>query len=149
MRLASFARAALAALLIAAVAPLAGCGSQPSMTQVTPGPHIPGLKLSGKWYSSEFGDMRLVQDDQRVTGTYEDPRGPDHNGRFEGRVEGDVLWMDWIKPGNTVAAVFPMRGSMWARITVKDGITRVEGEWGYDENHSNGGSWSAEKSQFQ
>lgn len=128
-------------------ASLVGCGGAPEMTQVTPGPHIPGLTLSGKWYSTEFGDMRLVQDDKRVTGTYEDPRGPDHNGRFEGRVEGDVLWLDWIKPGNPVAAVFPMRGRAWMRI--KEGGKILEGEWGYDDNHSNGGKWSAEKSQFQ
>jgi len=145
MRFFSIVGALCAALLF--TAPLAGCGGAPTMTQVTPGPHIPGLKLSGKWYSAEWGDMRLVQDDKRITGTYEDPRGPDHNGRFEGRVEGDVLWLDWIKPGNAVAAVFPMRGSGWARIS-RDGQL-LEGEWGYDENHSNGGLWKAEKSQFQ
>lgn len=141
-------RAALVLVFAALViAPLIGCGGAPEMTQVTPGKPVPGLNLSGKWYSTEFGDMRLVQDDRRVTGTYKDPRGPDHNGRFEGRVEGDVLWIEWIKPGNQVAAVFPMRGRAWMRIL--DGGKKLEGEWGYDDNHSNGGPWLAEKSQFQ
>lgn len=141
MRLLTLVFVGLSALLVA------GCSGAPESVLPTPGPHIPGLKLSGKWYSQEFGDIRFVQDDIKVTGTYEDPRGPDHNGRFSGRVEGDVLWFDWVKPGNTVAAVFPMRGKGWARIG-RDGTT-LEGKWGYDTNHDNGGPFRAEKSQFQ
>jgi hypothetical protein len=141
-------RIALVLTFLAFVAgPVVGCGGAPDMTEVKPGPPVPGLNLSGKWYSTEFGDMRLVQDDRRVTGTYEDPRGPDHNGRIEARVEGDVLWVEWIKPGNPVAAVFPLRGRAWLRIS--DEGKKLTGEWGYENNHSNGGEWEAEKSQFQ
>ncbi len=122
-----------------------GCG--PAQTnQPIPGPPIAGLNLSGKWYSDEFGDMQVIQDKNGVRGTYEDPRGPDHNGRFTGIVQGDLINIEWIKPGNPVAAVMPVRGKGWLRI-LQSG-KRLEGRWGYDEVLDDGGKWTAEKSQY-
>ena len=48
---------------------LVACGGgqgPPSLTA------IPGLKLSGKWFSPEFGDMDLVHAGQNVQGKYAD-----------------------------------------------------------------------------
>ncbi|MCA9537463.1 MAG: hypothetical protein KC620_01165 [Myxococcales bacterium] len=135
------------ALCFALTAPFfLACSAGPDTT-VRPGPPIPGLNLSGKWYSAEFGDMRLVQNGNDVTGTYEHPRGPDHNGRVKGRVEGDLLRIEWVQPGNPIAAVQPLRGRAWFRL--KQGGNFMEGQWGYDDSESDGGPWKAEKSQFQ
>jgi|JI7StandDraft_1071085.scaffolds.fasta_scaffold442098_1 hypothetical protein len=131
-------------LCIVAIAGVAGCG--PAQTnQPIPGPPIAGLNLNGKWYSDEFGDMMLIQDKNGIRGTYEDPRGPDHNGRLTGIVQGDLINIEWIKPGNPVAAVMPVRGKGWLRIL--QGGKRLEGVWGYDDVADDGGKWTAEKSQ--
>ncbi len=125
-----------------------GCSSAPAKPEVKPGPAIPDLNLSGKWYSREFGDMELVQQGKNlVTGRYEDPRGPDHNGTLRGTIEGDILWIEWIKPGNAVAAIFPARGRGWLRISRDQKV--MEGRWGFDDDNANGGGWKAEKSSFQ
>ena len=107
----------------------------------------PGLNMNGKWYSDEFGEMMIIQDKNGFRGTYEDPRGPDHNGRFQGAIQGDLLTLEWVKPGNPVAAIMPVRGKGYLRI-IQSG-KRLEGRWGYDDSIDDGGKWTAEKSQFQ
>ncbi len=124
---------------------LASCGG-PQKPAIEPGPPIPNLNLSGKWYSQEFGDMRLVHTGKGVTGSYEDPRGPDHNGTVKGTVQGDLLRIEWIKRGNPLAAILPVRGKAWLRI--KNRGNRLEGRWGYDADDTGGGAWTAEKSQY-
>ena len=124
---------------------VAACGAQ-NQNAVKPGPAIPGLKLSGKWYSQEFGDMILIHAGNTVSGTYEDPRGPDHNGRFRGRIKGDILRLDWVKPGNMDAAIMPRRGKGWLRIG-RTGRNMI-GRWGFDESNTDGGAWTAEKSAY-
>lgn len=133
------------ALFVAAALALPACGGPPKPV-VEPGASIPGLNLSGKWYSREFGDMKIVHTGKSVTGSYADPRGPDHNGTIKGTIVGDLLRVDWIKPGNPVAAIFPMRGKAWFRI--KNRGNQLDGRWGYDQDDTEGGKWSAEKSQF-
>lgn len=123
-----------------------GCGAAPTGPEMKPGRPIPGLNLTGKWYSREFGDMQITQEKNQVTGRYEDPRGPDHNGRLRGRINNDVLEIEWIKPGNASAAVMPMRGQ--ARLRILDKGCKIDGLWGYEEDWSGGGNWRADKSQF-
>ncbi len=132
-------------LLWIAIPCLFACGGPPQ-PKIVPGPGIPGLNLSGKWYSQHFGDMTLAQTGKTVTGKYEDPRGPDHNGTVKGAIEGDLLRLEWIKPGNPLAAILPVRGRAWLRITKKG--TYLEGRWGYDVDDTTGGVWVAEKSQY-
>ena len=132
--------------LISLASLLMACGPVNTGPVMKPGLPVPGVNLTGRWYSRQFGDMKLVQDKNIVTGTYEDPRGPDHNGRIRGRLNADVLELDWIMPGNPVAAVMPMRGKAKLRITMKG--CRMEGYWGYDRVWHNGGTWKATKSQF-
>lgn len=134
-------------LLFAGVALLlTACGAAPTGPVMKPGRPLPGLNLTGKWYSQAFGDIKLVHDKNRITGTYQDPRGPDHNGRIVARINNDVLELDWIKPGNPVAAIMPMRGKAKLRITQRG--CRLEGLWGYNKVWHDGGEWTATKSQF-
>lgn len=136
----------LAVGLLGLGAGVTGCGATPEGPTMQPGRPISGLNLSGKWYSREFGDMQITQDKNQITGRYEDPRGPDHNGRLRGRINNDVLEIEWIKPGNPSAAVMPMRGQ--AKLRILDRGCKVDGLWGYDADWFGGGNWRAEKSQF-
>ena len=122
-----------------------GCGA-PQKQAVQAGPPIPGVSLSGTWYSTEFGDIKLVQSGLQITGTYEDRRGPDHNGNFRGTIQGDLLRLVWVKPGNVMAAIEPRRGRAWLRIA-RDG-KNLSGRWGFDESEDDGGVWNAEKYKY-
>jgi hypothetical protein len=137
---------AIGLVFVALSALLMACGPTVTGPTMLPGQPIPGVNLTGKWYSQQFGDMKLVQDKNIITGTYEDPRGPDHNGRIRGRLNADLLEVDWIMPGNPVAAIMPMRGQAKLRITHRG--CKLEGQWGYDKTWHNGGAWLADKSQF-
>jgi hypothetical protein len=135
-------------LALAATALLAvGCGGAPKKPVVEPGPAIKGLNLTGKWYSKEFGTIMLTQNGAKVIGTYEHPRGPEHNGRIRGTIEGDLLRIEWIQPGDPSSAVFTKRGKAYFRIG-REG-KKLDGRWGYKQDDHFGGPWSAEKSQFQ
>lgn len=122
------------------------CGGQAPTTVPQPGPAVQGAKLNGTWYSEEFGTMKVVQDRQNIRGSYEDPRGPDHNGTFKGVLQGDLIKLDWIKRGNPVAAIPSARGRGWLRVRLRG--ERLEGKWGYDESRDDGGNWTAEKSKY-
>ena len=136
-------------LLVITPALFTGCATtNNAATALKAGPAIPGLKLSGNWYSQEFGDMKIVHTGKAVSGSYEDPRGPDHNGTFRGQIIGDLVRLEWIKPGNPTAAIMPVRGRAWLRASVKDGVTYLSGMWGYEDNDHNGGPWNAEKSAY-
>ncbi len=131
-------------LLLAFPLSFMACGGGPVTPEVKAGPPIAGLQMSGLWYSEQFGDMNLVHTGRSVRGKYEDPRGPDHNGTIKGTIEGDILRIEWIKRGNAKAAILPIRGKAWLRIT-KGGAT-MKGRWGYEASDTDGGPWEAEKS---
>lgn len=134
-------------LLASCLIVLPACGGgQTASTVPRPGPAIPGANLNGTWYSDEFGDMKIVHDRQNVRGTYEDPRGPDHNGTFKGVLQGDLIKLDWIKKGNPLAAIPSARGKAWLKLTHKG--TKLQGRWGYDDSREDGGKWTAEKSKY-
>ena len=122
-----------------------GCGG-PQKGAVEPGPAIPGLNLTGTWDSSPFGVMELKQDGRSVTGRYTDPRGPDHDGTIRGKVEGDLLRVQWIKHGNDLAAVQSVQGRAWLRVKARG--KKLEGRFGYDESDDDAGRWTAEKSEY-
>lgn len=75
--------------------------------------------------------MKLRQTKGIVRGSYEGLRRNGDNGTIQGKIDGDILWVDWIQPGNLEAAVLPKKGKGWLRIS--EGGSRLEGEWGYDE----------------
>ena len=122
---------------------LVGCGSKPVQKDL-PGAPIPGLNLSGDWYSPEFGTMTVKQDGIAVSGHYEDQFSRDRNGHFRGIIKGDILRLTWIQPGNPKAAIMPKKGLAWLRISRN--ANRLAGEWGYDQSKDDGGPWTATKS---
>jgi hypothetical protein len=134
------------ATVLALLAGGVGCGAAPDGPRMEPGRPIPGLNLTGKWYSREFGDMKVTHEKGQVRGKYEDPRGPDHNGTLRGTINNDLIEIEWIKQGNPLAAVMPMRGK--ARLRILDRGCKLDGLWGYDEDWHGGGVWQADKSQF-
>ena len=125
---------------------LSACGAPPKPSLV-PGPALPNLNLSGGWNSPHFGFMELRQRGLTVNGKYEGIQTQEgHNGTFTGRIEGDLLWIEWRQPGLQSAAILPKAGRAWLRI--KERGARLEGKWGYDESREDGGIWVAEKSLF-
>lgn len=77
-------------------------------------------------YESNWDDVRLVQDGDRITGTYVCCGG----GTIEGRlIEGRVIRYRWRQPGGEGRGVWH----------VKDG--RLDGTWGSGEHESDGGRW--------
>ena len=122
-----------------------GC-TQKQKKVITPGPPIPNVNLSGGYDCPHFGFMKLRQTKGIVRGSYEGLRRNGDNGTIQGKIDGDILWVDWIQPGNLEAAVLPKKGKGWLRIS--EGGSRLEGEWGYDESKDNGGVWIATRSEF-
>ena len=66
--------------LLVAICSLGTLGCGPKKVAIKPGPALIGVNLSGRWFSPDFGEMKLVHAGQKVTGNYLDPRGPEHNG---------------------------------------------------------------------
>ena len=117
---------------------------QSTVKKDKPGPAIPGLNLSGDWFSPEFGTMTIKQDCLAISGEYQDRFSRDRNGHFRGVIKGDILRLTWIQPGNPLAAIMPKKGLAWLRIR-KSGML-LEGEFGYDDQQDDGGPWTATKS---
>jgi hypothetical protein len=110
------------------------------------GPPIPGANVSGGYDCLQFGFMKLRQTGISVKGSYEGMRGNGDQGTIQGKIEGDVLWVEWQQPGNMEAAVLPKRGKGWLRISNKGSV--LKGRWGYDDSKEDGGQWEATRSEF-
>ncbi|MBV71389.1 MAG: hypothetical protein CMH52_08560 [Myxococcales bacterium] len=121
---------------------VSACG--PSKPVIKPGPAIPGINLSGRWFSKDFGEMTIVHAGDAIKGEYADPRGPEHNGGFRGTLIGDLIKLQWIKPGKREAAVMLKRGRAYLRVSARG--QKLIGRWGYDDSEDDGGPWRAEKS---
>ena len=139
----------LASLLLvsAAAAPLAlvGCTKE-QKPAIVPGPPVPGLNLSGGFDCVHFGFMRLRQTGNTVQGTYDGVRNDGDSGTLRGKIEGDILWVDWVQPGNLEAAQLPKQGKAWLRILNRG--AELKGRWGYAESRDDGGDWEATRSEF-
>ena len=122
-----------------------GC-SAPPKPKLMPGPPIPGLNLTGGYDCIQFGFMKLKQSNNVVRGTYEGIRNTGDNGTLVGRIEGDLIWIDWVQPGNMDNAILPKKGKGWLRISARG--KNLQGRWGNDESRDDGGTWTAERSEF-
>jgi hypothetical protein len=81
-------------------------------------------------YSSNWDDVRLVQDGDRVQGTYVCCGG----GTIEGRIiEGRTLRYVWRQP------------SGWGLGVWKIDSKHLDGTWGTGQNEANGGRWDLER----
>lgn len=121
-----------------------GC-SAPPKNQVIPGPPIRGLNLTGGYDCVQFGFMKLKQSNNVVRGTYEGVRGGD-GGTLVGKIEGDIVWVDWVNPGSMEHAQLPQKGRGWLRVSQRG--QKLVGKWGHDMSRDDGGSWVADRSEF-
>lgn len=80
-------------------------------------------------YTSNWGDVRLVQEGSYVRGTYVCCGG----GTIEGRVSQRVLRYHWRQPGGEGRGVWEIEGG------------RLLGTWGVGDSESDGGRWDLER----
>lgn len=103
-----------------------GClGSVPS-----PSPLPGGVRYEGVW-DTNWGQLQLMQTGQHVHGSYKGFR----NGSVSGDADGDVFVFRWTQ----------VESRQWGRGYLKlspDGQS-MEGRWGYQKSHGNGGRWWA------
>lgn len=118
-----------------------GCAGGPE--KIPSSPLAPGVSYSGDWYSPEYEFMKLSQKRGEVTGTFSYKSG----GTLKGSLDGNVLYFDWIQPGDFEVARREVRGRGYLVLS-SNGKT-FSGEWGYGEKRTGGGSWSGERIQKQ
>ncbi|MFZ4634260.1 MAG: hypothetical protein ACOYNO_08660 [Saprospiraceae bacterium] len=100
------------------------------------------LSLSGTWASPEWGNMQLVQNGARITGTY------DHDqGQIAGIIEKDRILFQWwerVEPGQPYgAAEKNQRGDGYFLISADN--KKMQGKWRYDGDAEWDKAWNAAK----
>ena len=103
-----------------------------------------GGSFQGVWFSTQYGEMQLVQNELDVVGEYEKN---DRRGRIEGRVTGDVLRFRWTERRELVEGrptITSGRGYFRYEIG-QDAKHYLVGEWGHDMHETGGGPWRAYK----
>lgn len=118
--------------------PLMACSSGTSIPDASPMPE--GESFTGLWYSDQFEHMYLYQDGDGVEGVYGYGRG----GTLEGEVDGNILLFQWHEPGDRAAAVQDKTGQGYLQFRADGAQVELVGEWGYEENRTGGGPWTAE-----
>ena len=124
---------------------ISGCGG-PAKPPLKPGPPIPGLNLSGGYDCPQFGFMKIKQMGNNIRGTYDGVRQHNDKGSFLGKIEGDLIWLEWNQPGEHDSVILPKQGKGWLRIFENGRV--LKGKWGYDLSRDNGGNWTAERSEY-
>jgi len=117
-----------------------GCSSSKTSEVPDPGPMPEGANFQGVWFSPQFKHMYLRQSGQEVKGVYSYQTG----GRLVGEVEGDLLKFKWQDPGSKEKAQRTMEGHGYLQIVQEDGKSKLKGEWGYGEDSTGAGPWTAE-----
>jgi len=98
-------------------------GAWASDALATRSPHAAAVTGS---YHSNWDDVKLVQEGDRVYGTYVCCQG----GTIEGRIiEGRVLHYVWRQPGGWGHGVWTIDGD------------HLEGTWGWNRSETDGGRW--------
>lgn len=130
----------LASLLVAALGLATGPGCSNKQQIPDPGPKPSGADFSGVWYSPQFEHMYLNQTGNKVTGvyTYED------GGKLEGKIDGNLLVFEWTDPGDKENAERTMSGRGYLQLRKGENKLKLKGEWGYDDQASGAGPWTAE-----
>ncbi|QDG53277.1 hypothetical protein FIV42_21780 [Persicimonas caeni] len=117
---------------------LVACAGQQKVPKAQPMPA--GKNFTGVWYSPQFEHMHLRQTGDKVSGifTYEE------GGTIEGEVDGNLLVFKWIEPGSKEKAKRTMKGRGYLQLVQDGEMTKLKGEWGYNEQATGGGPWTAE-----
>ncbi len=114
---------------------LASCSSTPLIPQ---SPMPPGASYTGLWYSN-YDDMQVVQQGDKVSGTFEYKTG----GQISGTLQGGVLIFDWVQTGDLSVGRREVKGKgYW--VMGQDGM-HFEGKWGYGDSFTDGGKWTGDK----
>ncbi len=127
--------ALLSTLLLSSA--LLACG--PTTFEVPQGTMPAGASWQGEWYSTQYEKMLVTQEGNTIKGTFSYRTG----GTFEGEMKGDVVYFEWVQPGDMSQARAEIRGHGYWRMS-EDGAT-FEGEWGYHDDHTGGGKWEGER----
>lgn len=126
----------LGALLAFGLFGCAGKGDVPD-----PRPMPSEASFEGVWYSPQFEHMYLRQEGDTVRGVYAYKNG----GTLKGTVQGNLLVFEWKDPGSKEQATRSMSGRGYLQLTRNDGgMLVLRGEWGYGEDRSGAGPWTAE-----
>lgn len=81
-------------------------------------------------YDSQYGRVTIMQQGNRITGTYANNAGP---AVIKGRIRGDVVMFRWRQGDNEGKGAFTIRGRR-APVLV--------GTWGTYDSRNNGGRWT-------
>ena len=65
-------------------------------------------------------------------------------GKLEGKVDGNLLIFDWKDPGSKEHAERTMSGRGYLKLVKGKNKMKLKGEWGYDDNATGAGPWTAE-----
>lgn len=115
-----------------------GCGPKAKIPD--PGPLPAGQSFAGVWFSPQFEHMYLRQQGDAVNGVYTYKYG----GTLEGAANGNLIKFTWIDPGSKEEARRSLKGKGWLQIYKEGELTKMRGEWGYNEDYAGGGIWEAE-----
>ena len=99
-----------------------------------------GAGYEGLWYSDQFEHMYLHRQGDQVTGVYAYGAG----GTLEGEVDGNLLIFSWHEPGDRSELRRDRSGHGYFQLLDRGEGPEIVGEWGYDEEHTGGGPWTAE-----
>ena len=112
---------------------------------ITPGKMPENGTYTGVFYSTQYGEMHMVQDGSTVHGRYElDER----SGTIQGEVDGDVLNFEWVENKAMVSnRPTETRGHGYFRYMIdkSNGDHVLKGRWGLGDDNYNGGEWNAYK----
>lgn len=94
------------------------------------------INVNGDWYT-DFGKLNLIQDGNRVTGTYKF-----RNGTLTGTIVGNTITGTWTEVADSGTSKEP-KGSF--RFVFSPDGKSFKGSWGYGAKFYDGGQWNGEK----
>jgi hypothetical protein len=100
---------------------------------------VKGVDVTGTWDSPEFGSIRIKQDGETITGSYEK-----NDGQITGQIDGwQISYAWWVNAGTFEEAAQDDRGEGYFTVSA-DGKT-LNGAWRYELSSPWDGTWSARK----
>jgi hypothetical protein len=114
------------------------------------GPMPAGQTFTGVYRSPQIGDIEMVQTGDAIVGRYEYDRGSCHvTARIEGSVTGNLLRYSWREDHRPCGRIAPVVGRGFFLYQVEDTGDiqrgRLFGRWGYDQDDTQGGPYTAFK----
>lgn len=140
----TFSTAILLGLMALGSAACTPPAAPPKTAKLQEAPLPAGATFKGVWYNPIWGQLHLVQIDNKVQGKWKSPSSGVW-GQLHGSVAGDVIRFEWeehktgaIGPGST------RKGKGYFQYQPAPNETdmpKMKGEWGLAENEIGGGEW--------